>query len=197
MITVHYYYYYYSHCRILWSFLQGNFFFFFFFSLFFFFLSYFFSLLLLSHPPPPPFNHQNICPKSPCSHLAFQRGSSKTWNPHPHRTRLYCVCGVTSVTGTTWEITTCQCDKVLYSALFMNRDSLSALTPGPCAFPRQYVQPLEFVTRCEGGTSVDRMSNKLRSCRTRHCVNCLCLSLIHIWRCRRDPQCRSRWSPYH
>ena len=23
------------------------------------------------------------------------------------------------------------------------------------------------------------------------------LSLIHIWRCRRDPQCRSRWSPYH
>ena len=29
------------------------------------------------------------------------------------------------------------------------------------------------------------------------CV-CVCvLSLIHIWRCRRDPQCRSRWSPYH
>ena len=25
----------------------------------------------------------------------------------------------------------------------------------------------------------------------------LSLSLIHIWRCRRDPQCRSRWSPYH
>ena len=24
-----------------------------------------------------------------------------------------------------------------------------------------------------------------------------CLSLIHIWRCRRLPQCRSRWSPYH
>ena len=23
------------------------------------------------------------------------------------------------------------------------------------------------------------------------------LSLIHIWRCRRDPQCRSRWSPDH
>ena len=23
------------------------------------------------------------------------------------------------------------------------------------------------------------------------------LSLIHIWRCRRLPQCRSRWSPYH
>ena len=25
----------------------------------------------------------------------------------------------------------------------------------------------------------------------------LCLSLIHIWRCRRTPRCRSRWSPYH
>ena len=23
------------------------------------------------------------------------------------------------------------------------------------------------------------------------------LSLIHIWRCRRHAQCRSRWSPYH
>ena len=23
------------------------------------------------------------------------------------------------------------------------------------------------------------------------------LSLIHIWRCRRASQCRSRWSPYH
>ena len=23
------------------------------------------------------------------------------------------------------------------------------------------------------------------------------LSLIHIWRCRRYPLCRSRWSPYH
>ena len=25
----------------------------------------------------------------------------------------------------------------------------------------------------------------------------LCLSLIHIWRCRRSYACRSRWSPYH
>ena len=25
----------------------------------------------------------------------------------------------------------------------------------------------------------------------------LCLSLIHIWRCRRYAVCRSRWSPYH
>ena len=25
----------------------------------------------------------------------------------------------------------------------------------------------------------------------------LALSLIHIWRCRRDVLCRSRWSPYH
>ena len=25
----------------------------------------------------------------------------------------------------------------------------------------------------------------------------LCLSLIHIWRCRRSTLCRSRWSPYH
>ena len=25
----------------------------------------------------------------------------------------------------------------------------------------------------------------------------LLLSLIHIWRCRRDVLCRSRWSPYH
>ena len=24
-----------------------------------------------------------------------------------------------------------------------------------------------------------------------------CLSLIHIWRCRRSYACRSRWSPYH
>ena len=24
-----------------------------------------------------------------------------------------------------------------------------------------------------------------------------CLSLIHIWRCRRYSLCRSRWSPYH
>ena len=24
-----------------------------------------------------------------------------------------------------------------------------------------------------------------------------CLSLIHIWRCRRIRRCRSRWSPYH
>ena len=24
-----------------------------------------------------------------------------------------------------------------------------------------------------------------------------CLSLIHIWRCRRSTLCRSRWSPYH
>ena len=24
-----------------------------------------------------------------------------------------------------------------------------------------------------------------------------CLSLIHIWRCRRKERCRSRWSPYH
>ena len=23
------------------------------------------------------------------------------------------------------------------------------------------------------------------------------LSLIHIWRCRRRKECRSRWSPYH
>ena len=34
------------------------------------------------------------------------------------------------------------------------------------------------------------------------CVNCCTsssssLSLIHIWRCRRDVLCRSRWSPYH
>ena len=28
------------------------------------------------------------------------------------------------------------------------------------------------------------------------CVS-LRLSLIHIWRCRRDVLCRSRWSPYH
>ena len=27
--------------------------------------------------------------------------------------------------------------------------------------------------------------------------NSLCLSLIHIWRCRRSTLCRSRWSPYH
>ena len=27
--------------------------------------------------------------------------------------------------------------------------------------------------------------------------NILCLSLIHIWRCRRSTLCRSRWSPYH
>ena len=26
---------------------------------------------------------------------------------------------------------------------------------------------------------------------------CLFLSLIHIWRCRRSTLCRSRWSPYH
>ena len=25
----------------------------------------------------------------------------------------------------------------------------------------------------------------------------ICLSLIHIWRCRRLLTCRSRWSPYH
>ena len=25
----------------------------------------------------------------------------------------------------------------------------------------------------------------------------MCLSLIHIWRCRRSTLCRSRWSPYH
>ena len=25
----------------------------------------------------------------------------------------------------------------------------------------------------------------------------VCLSLIHIWRCRRAYACRSRWSPYH
>ena len=25
----------------------------------------------------------------------------------------------------------------------------------------------------------------------------ICLSLIHIWRCRRGAECRSRWSPYH
>ena len=25
----------------------------------------------------------------------------------------------------------------------------------------------------------------------------ICLSLIHIWRCRRSTLCRSRWSPYH
>ena len=31
------------------------------------------------------------------------------------------------------------------------------------------------------------------------CCNCppSLLSLIHIWRCRRDVLCRSRWSPYH
>ena len=36
------------------------------------------------------------------------------------------------------------------------------------------------------------------------CFDCLtslfcvyALSLIHIWRCRRDVLCRSRWSPYH
>ena len=29
-------------------------------------------------------------------------------------------------------------------------------------------------------------------------VQCVCmLSLIHIWRCRRGAECRSRWSPYH
>ena len=27
--------------------------------------------------------------------------------------------------------------------------------------------------------------------------DCLYLSLIHIWRCRRSTLCRSRWSPYH
>ena len=26
---------------------------------------------------------------------------------------------------------------------------------------------------------------------------CVSLSLIHIWRCRRSTLCRSRWSPYH
>eukprot|EP00826_Nyctotherus_ovalis_P002616 TRINITY_DN10527_c0_g1_i6.p1 TRINITY_DN10527_c0_g1~~TRINITY_DN10527_c0_g1_i6.p1 ORF type:complete len:106 (-),score=26.86 TRINITY_DN10527_c0_g1_i6:31-348(-) len=26
---------------------------------------------------------------------------------------------------------------------------------------------------------------------------CICLSLIHICRCRRYAVCRSRWSPYH
>ena len=26
---------------------------------------------------------------------------------------------------------------------------------------------------------------------------CIYLSLIHIWRCRRIERCRSRWSPYH
>ena len=29
------------------------------------------------------------------------------------------------------------------------------------------------------------------------CHIMLCLSLIHIWRCRRIERCRSRWSPYH
>ena len=28
-------------------------------------------------------------------------------------------------------------------------------------------------------------------------LSSLHLSLIHIWRCRRDVLCRSRWSPYH
>ena len=28
-------------------------------------------------------------------------------------------------------------------------------------------------------------------------IGILCLSLIHIWRCRRYAVCRSRWSPYH
>ena len=28
-------------------------------------------------------------------------------------------------------------------------------------------------------------------------VTVKCLSLIHIWRCRRIERCRSRWSPYH
>ena len=31
----------------------------------------------------------------------------------------------------------------------------------------------------------------------RHFPECLFLSLIHIWRCRRSTLCRSRWSPYH
>ena len=31
----------------------------------------------------------------------------------------------------------------------------------------------------------------------RHNWSVLCLSLIHIWRCRRIERCRSRWSPYH
>ena len=28
-------------------------------------------------------------------------------------------------------------------------------------------------------------------------TQCIQLSLIHIWRCRRIERCRSRWSPYH
>ena len=38
--------------------------------------------------------------------------------------------------------------------------------------------------------------NQLHEC----CLLCLTvflLSLIHIWRCRRGAECRSRWSPYH
>ena len=33
--------------------------------------------------------------------------------------------------------------------------------------------------------------------RSMECVSAQCLSLIHIWRCRRSTLCRSRWSPYH
>ena len=33
--------------------------------------------------------------------------------------------------------------------------------------------------------------------KTAICWIAVCLSLIHIWRCRRIERCRSRWSPYH
>ena len=53
------------------------------------------------------------------------------------------------------------------------------------------------VTVKQGRWLSSLMNNNSKCCPTCPTVQTSPLSLIHIWRCRRLPQCRSRWSPYH
>ena len=51
-----------------------------------------------------------------------------------------------------------------------------------------FFKPFPQILACE---------EKTKTTTTDHIYSLDTLSLIHIWRCRRTPRCRSRWSPYH
>ena len=52
-----------------------------------------------------------------------------------------------------------------------------------------------WATLCKEGTCSAEIGIRIASALVAAVARLL--SLIHIWRCRRDVLCRSRWSPYH
>ena len=50
---------------------------------------------------------------------------------------------------------------------------------------------------CSVDSVTGKPSHQNQSVTNCHAALAVDLSLIHIWRCRRTPRCRSRWSPYH